>query len=88
MAFIQRPNHWLCLAAFAAAFWVTLRVVAAPAVPPNPTNALTEVAQDGATEVAEDGALAAEVRDPALDRMISRFAREAVLAQAQAQNRP
>lgn len=60
MAFIRRPNYWLCLAAFAAAFWVTLRVVAAPAAPLRPTADAVDVAT--------------EVRDPALERMIARFA--------------
>jgi hypothetical protein len=85
MTFIRRPNRWLCFAAFAAAFWITLRVVAAPETA-KPTNALTEVEPTSAlTEVADD---ASEVRDPALERMISRFAREALLAQTPAQKHP
>jgi hypothetical protein len=83
MTFIRRPNPWICLAAFAAGFWVTLRVVAAPAVP-QPTKALTKAL----AEVAEEGASAADVRDPALERMISRFAREALVSEPQARNQP
>jgi hypothetical protein len=64
MAFIRRPNYWLCLAAFAAAFWVTLRVVAAPAVSPHSTRDLVELTDD-------------QPRDPALESMIARFAGEA-----------
>jgi len=61
MAFIRRPNYWLCLAAFAAAFWITLGVVAAPVVPPHPSRDLVELNDD-------------EPRDPALEQMIARFA--------------
>jgi hypothetical protein len=57
MAFIRRPKHWLVLAAFAAAFWVTFRVMAASPAPFN---------------FAADG----EIRDPALEAMITRLAAE------------
>ena len=59
MPFIRRPNHWLVMAAFAAAFWVTFRVMAAAPEAHRPAAALT----DG-----ED------LRDPALEVMITRFA--------------
>ena len=74
MAFIRRPNYWLCLAACAAAFWITLRVMAAPAVAARPTPGLTS---NFATDFAEG---VAEVRDPVLEQMIARFAREATEA--------
>lgn len=62
MAFVGRPNHWLVMAAFAVAFWITFRVMpAAPALPP----ARTLLADDE------------EVRDPALEVMLARFAGEA-----------
>jgi hypothetical protein len=61
MPFIRRPNHWLVMAAFAAAFWITFRVMAAPPAPPAPR-----------LELADDG----EVRDPALEVMLARFAGE------------
>jgi len=66
MPFIRRSNSWLVAAAFLAAFWITLRVMAAVPVPPAP---LTEVAHD------------AEVADPALDVMIARFAGQATAQQ-------
>lgn len=53
---------WLGLAAFAAAFWITLRVVAA-APPPPPV-----VVEPGS---AADVASFEEVRDPALERLIA-----------------
>jgi hypothetical protein len=72
MAFIRRPNYWLCLAACAAAFWITLRVMAAPVAAAHPS-------LDPTADLAADpvGADVRELRDPALERMISRFAREA-----------
>lgn len=72
MAFIRRPNYWLCCAAFVAAFWITMRVMAAPAaaVRPNPMTA-AGVVPDPVTGEGE------ETRDPVLERMIGRFAREA-----------
>ncbi|MEO5767315.1 MAG: hypothetical protein ABIS92_03105 [Polyangia bacterium] len=66
----RRPQKWLCCAAFAAAFWITLRVVAAP-VPPAPlmtsSSSDTSLVTDQPVPSAED----AELRDPALERLIS-----------------
>ena len=62
----NRPLNWLCVAAFAAAFWITLRVVAA--APPPPANSSFEPAGMGEL-LAPD-----EIRDPALERMVARFA--------------
>lgn len=62
MAFIRRPNYWLCLAAFAAAFWITFRVMAAPPAPPPPR-----------VELADDE----ELVDPALEVLVARLASEA-----------
>lgn len=72
----RRPQKWLCGVAFAAAFWITLRVVAAP-VPPAPlmTSAPsdTSLITDRPSPSAED----AELRDPALERLISGLAQTA-----------
>jgi hypothetical protein len=65
MSSIKRPNNWLCVAAFAAAFWITLRVMAATPMPPPSETAAAENVSDH------------EIRDPALDRLISRFANRA-----------
>lgn len=62
MPFIRRPTHWLVTGAFAAAFWLTLRVMAASPVP---------------APVQLELAGAEDVRDPALEVMIARFAAEA-----------
>jgi hypothetical protein len=59
MPFIRRPNHWLVTAVFAAAFWITFRVMAAL---PGPPPSQMELAGD------ED------VCDPALEVMIARLA--------------
>ena len=75
MAFIRRPNYWLCFAVCAAAFWITLRVTGAPAAVARPD-------ADPTGDLAPDlSGVAAEIRDPALERMIARFAREATEAQ-------
>ena len=66
MSSVKKPHNWLCVAAFAAAFWITFRVMAAPATPPAPVHPIAT----GAT--AEE-----EVRDPVLDEMIARFANAA-----------
>jgi hypothetical protein len=76
MAFIRRPNYWLCFLACAAAFWITLRVVATPAAAARPSPDSTANPAD-LSEVAADEIAADEIRDPALERMIARFAREA-----------
>lgn len=59
MSFFRRPLHWLGLAACAAGFWITFRVLtaSAPALP---------VRWDVATDE--------EVADPALERLIAGFA--------------
>ncbi len=62
---VRRPMNWLCVAAFAAAFWITLRVMAA--VPP-PRAGVDPTAM-------QDGTSSGEVPDPALERMIARMAR-------------
>lgn len=66
MSSIKRSHNWLCAAAFAAAFWVTLRVMAATAPPP--TGSSKELT------AAPSVVFADEVRDPVLEVMIARFA--------------
>jgi hypothetical protein len=64
MAFLKAPRNWLVAAAFAAAFWITFRVMAASAPVP--------MASPSATTDIE--ASLGETRDPALEQMISDFA--------------
>ena len=61
MSSIKKPQGWLYLTAFAAAFWITFRVMAAAPVPVHGASVAAEV-QD------------LEVRDPALEQMIGHFA--------------
>jgi hypothetical protein len=81
MALIRRPSYWLYFAACAATFWITLRVMAAPAAATRPDPDSTAVLAADLAEVS-----AGEIRDPALEQMIARFAREAAEAQLR-QNR-
>ena len=64
MSSIKKPHNWLCFIAFAAAFWVTFRVMAADP----PLRAAIAVPAEGMT---------GEFVDPALDKMIAHFAVEA-----------
>jgi hypothetical protein len=62
-----KPRFWLCIAAAAAAFWVTFRVLDADAA------SMPRLQDDG-------GGAYGEIPDPALDAMIQRFADEAAAA--------
>lgn len=69
----RRPQKWLCGAAFAAAFWITLRVLAAP-VPPAPLMVSSSPDTGLVTDQPSPSAENAELRDPALERLISALA--------------
>ncbi len=68
MSSMKKPRTWICIAAFASAFWITLRVMAATPPPPPP---LRESVESMETEVASR---VDEVRDPVLEKMIAHFA--------------
>ena len=65
----RRPQKWLAVAAFAAAFWLTLRVVAAPVPPPPQPSATPDSSQESSAYE--------EIRDPALERLIADLAASA-----------
>jgi hypothetical protein len=67
MSFIRTPRCWLCMAAFAAAFWITFRVMASPGTQ---------------ADLAAQAALADNVNDPVLGEMVSRFAATARISVA------
>lgn len=64
---VKRPLNWLCVAAFAAAFWITFRVMAASVPLPGGAD-LEPTASEQASSPAVD------VHDPALEIMISHWA--------------
>ncbi|MBC8133051.1 MAG: hypothetical protein H7X95_08730 [Deltaproteobacteria bacterium] len=73
MSFIRRASkwNWLFIAAFAAAFWITFRVMAAAPPPPAPPSE---------PMAREDWSPRDEIRDPALERMIAHWAAAAAAA--------
>ena len=77
MSSFRKPRNWLCFAAFAAAFWITIRVMAATV--PAPVVDAADPTSTGGASFADEGRapFADELPDPALDKMIGHFARAA-----------
>ena len=70
----SKPRSWVIIPVLAAASWITFRVMAAPPPP------LATIVHGAGNSADDDEAAFMEVDDPALGRMIARFAAEAEAA--------